>query len=29
MLISDEPVLLTDRDVIELAGSDLEFLLKP
>jgi hypothetical protein len=29
MLISDEPVLLADRDVIELAGSDLEFLLKP
>jgi hypothetical protein len=28
MLISDEPVLLADRDVIELAGSDLEFLLK-
>jgi hypothetical protein len=27
--ISDEPVLLEDRDVIELAGSALEFLLKP
>jgi FHA domain len=27
--ISDEPVLLADRDVIELAGSALEFLLKP
>jgi hypothetical protein len=28
MAITDEPVLLTDRDVIELAGSALEFLLK-
>lgn len=28
MVISDEPVLLADRDVIELAGSELEFLLK-
>ncbi len=27
--ITDEPVLLADRDVIELAGSALEFLLKP
>lgn len=26
--INDEPVLLADRDVIELAGSALEFLLK-
>ena len=29
IIISDEPVLLADRDVIELAGSALEFLLKP
>jgi hypothetical protein len=28
MPISDEPVLLADHDVIELAGSALEFLLK-
>jgi hypothetical protein len=28
MAITDEPVLLADRDVIELAGSALEFLLK-
>jgi FHA domain len=28
MAITDEPVLLTDHDVIELAGSALEFLLK-
>ncbi len=28
MVISDEPVLLNDHDVIELAGSALEFLLK-
>ncbi len=28
MVINDEPVLLTDHDVIELAGSALEFLLK-
>ncbi len=28
MAISDEPVLLADHDVIELAGSALEFLLK-
>jgi hypothetical protein len=28
LAITDEPVLLEDRDVIELAGSALEFLLK-
>lgn len=28
MAISDEPVLMNDHDVIELAGSALEFLLK-